>query len=615
MAELNTQQLSELVRKLQSGDGAAFNEIYEATRQPAYFTALKIAKNEQDAEDILQEAYIQLLDKINTLENPDTFVKWFNRIVANKAKDFLKKKNPLLFKDAEAEQFYTEEQEDDDRDFIPEDSMDKTELRREMMKIIDGLNDDQRACILLYYYDEMPVKEIAASLDVSESAVKSRLFHARKEIKAQVEALAKQNKALFGVAPMPLVIWALKTAGAAAAASSAASGAAAATLAAVTATAGGTAAVAASAGTAATAGGAAAKAIGAGVAQKLIAGLLAATLIGGGTFAGTQIAKKVKANAEKEKAAVTTAVDERNQNSTQEALTEAPTEAPTVPDGKLADTIIETRELKYGVTGNFQSFAIRTADGTEVREFDPVLNYAQFDADYDDLLPAARENMQTYAAERTSVLTEINAKRLANGLTPVTEDPVLAETASVRAEEIAWSGKDNSIRPDGSSYTSAFDRNGYYDGGRYESRATGASSSTEAMKRLTGVTQGDATRIGVGVAEDPAGRGNVYVVHLYAPEGEAEAAPSATEQRIDQLYESGYEAKDQLLDTERSDAFWDRMREFPVLREIANYDFHNDELVLFRKMIEERMLNYGYDLIDQGYDLINRINETGENEE
>lgn len=185
MPAKQTDQIPALAARLQAGDGRVFNDLYEATRPAAYFTALKIARNEQDAEDILQEAYIQLLDKIKSLENPQTFPSWFNQIVANKAKDYLKKKNPQFLEDAGAERAYTEETEDDDRDFIPEDSMDKIELQLEMMRIIDSLSDVQRTCVLLYYYDEMPVKEIAASLDVSEAAVKSRLFHARREIKTK----------------------------------------------------------------------------------------------------------------------------------------------------------------------------------------------------------------------------------------------------------------------------------------------------------------------------------------------------------------------------------------------------------------------------------------------
>ena len=62
------ERLSALVVRLQQGDGNAFEEIYNLTRESAYFTALKISKNENDAEDILQETYIHILERINTLE-------------------------------------------------------------------------------------------------------------------------------------------------------------------------------------------------------------------------------------------------------------------------------------------------------------------------------------------------------------------------------------------------------------------------------------------------------------------------------------------------------------------------------------------------------------------
>ncbi|MBR2730656.1 MAG: sigma-70 family RNA polymerase sigma factor [Clostridia bacterium] len=591
MAELNTQQLSELVRKLQSGDGAAFNEIYEATRQPAYFTALKIAKNEQDAEDILQEAYIQLLDKINTLENPDTFIAWFNRIVANKAKDFLKKKNPLLFKDAEAEQFYTEEQEDDDRDFIPEDSMDKTELRREMMRIIDGLNDDQRACILLYYYDEMPVKEIAASLDVSESAVKSRLFHARKEIKAQVEALAKQNKALFGVAPMPLVIWALKSAGAAAAASSAASGAAAATLAAVTATAGGAAAATAT-GTAASAGAAAAKAVGAGLAQKLIAGLLAVTLIGGGTIAGTKLVQRHRDDPADATAAQSVTTEGQTKPVLSVLTPENVRETVTVPDDRNVQADVQLETLRYGVRALLPNFAERTQGGVQQRNGASALDRQSFRATYQEMLPYAKQNITTYSAQTDEIRNGINRERVAQGLPALVDDSVLTEQAAVRAEEIAWSDRNSMTRPDETSYTTVFDQNDLVSGARYEARAYHYDTPEEAVQALLKngtVLQPNADRIGIGAAEDPETKRMIYVVHLYSADGDAEQTQSAAEERRDR-WNSFVDSQvaGQFDVAETLNEWNERGRNLPVIGPLFDYNFHNDWLLLsFSEFMEQ----------------------------
>lgn len=58
-------ELSDLIKKLQSGDVSVFEEIYNLTYERVYFTALKICKSEDDAEDVVQEAYIYLMNKAN----------------------------------------------------------------------------------------------------------------------------------------------------------------------------------------------------------------------------------------------------------------------------------------------------------------------------------------------------------------------------------------------------------------------------------------------------------------------------------------------------------------------------------------------------------------------
>ena len=163
--------LSKLIIKLQQGDGMVFEDIYNATRESAYFTALKISKSEDDAEDILQESYIYMLENIGAVENPDSFQSWFNRVVANKAKDLLRKNHPERFADAYFSNDEGEEAsimdfvENEDESFIPEASLDNAELAHEVMKMIDSLGDDKRTAVVLYYYNDMTTKEIAESLD------------------------------------------------------------------------------------------------------------------------------------------------------------------------------------------------------------------------------------------------------------------------------------------------------------------------------------------------------------------------------------------------------------------------------------------------------------------
>lgn len=293
----DSERLAQLVVRLQNGDMAAFDEIYKLTNERAVFTSLKICKNKEDANDIVQESYMYLLEKVNDIKNPEAFTSWFNMVVASKTKNMLRKKNPVLFNDNETEELVLDSIEDTDKDFHPPSDFEQTELRSEVMSLIDGLSDDKRAAVILFYYEEMTTKQIAESLGVNENTIKSRLVQAKKDLAKGVKELEKKNKSLYGIAPVPLIIWALKDSAKVTGKAFATSGKAAATLATVKATYTGAAVAsgAAAAGTtasvagASTAGGFAAKIAGLSVAQKIISGVVVAGIVTGGAV-GTKAA-------------------------------------------------------------------------------------------------------------------------------------------------------------------------------------------------------------------------------------------------------------------------------------------------------------------------------------
>lgn len=281
-----------LIKRIQNGEKEAFEELYRLTSQKAYFIALKIVQNEHDAEDILQESYIKALEKIDEIDPEQSFTAWFNRVVANKSKDFLKGRKKLVF-EGEEEQIF-ESVPEESTQFNPEESLEQDELCREVMAAIDELTAEKRACVMMMYFGEMSVNEIAESLDVPVSTVKNRLFTARKDLKNKFEK--RGSTVLYGAAPAGLIIWALgktsEAVGASFAASAAsaqilsgvsASGIAVAASSAAAASAGaGAAGGAAGASTAAAAGtGIAAKAAALTVVQKVAVGVVAASVVGG----------------------------------------------------------------------------------------------------------------------------------------------------------------------------------------------------------------------------------------------------------------------------------------------------------------------------------------------
>ena len=83
--EIDFNRTAELVVQIQNGDDSAFEELYHLTSKRAFFIAKEFVKNEDDAEDILQDSYIKALAKINELENPETF-EW----IKTRSKEYIK---------------------------------------------------------------------------------------------------------------------------------------------------------------------------------------------------------------------------------------------------------------------------------------------------------------------------------------------------------------------------------------------------------------------------------------------------------------------------------------------------------------------------------------------
>lgn len=300
------ERLAQLVARLQSGDRSTFNEIYKLTSPKAFFVAFEITKNNQDAEDILQESYITALDKISTLDKPESFVGWFHRIVANKAKDSLKKKKPTLFDCDENDAF--EVIPDEDTDFMPEASVDKSELHKIVMSVLDELSEEKRACVLMYYFEECSVNDIAETLDVPVSTVKNRLFTARKDLQGKFSK--RGITSAYSVAPIGVVLWALRRSSDSVAKAFIQGSAPERVLASILASGSGGAAAAGATATGATAAatagtGIASKVAAMTVVQKIIAGTVAAAVVTGSGFGVAAVVKNRNAQQEAERERIT----------------------------------------------------------------------------------------------------------------------------------------------------------------------------------------------------------------------------------------------------------------------------------------------------------------------
>ena len=326
-----SERIALLVKEIQNGNQSAFDELYKLTNQRAYYIALEFVKKDEDAQDILQESYIKALSKIKELTKPESFQSWLNQIVANKSKDFLKKKKPMLFEAEENEVF--EVLPDEDTSFAPEESLDQNELQQTVLEVLDELNEEKRACIMMMYFEELSVSEIAETLEIPEGTVKTRLFSARKDLK---EKFTKRGiTSAYSMAPIGVVLWTMRKTSVKAGAAFVASSGSTTVLAGITASG----VLTATGVTAATVTGAgiAAKLAALSVAQKVIAGVSVAAVVAGSTAGVATVIN----NHNKIDTAATTAYTEE--------FTTAPHEGTTIVI-QAADATVEVTLTDYSAT-------------------------------------------------------------------------------------------------------------------------------------------------------------------------------------------------------------------------------------------------------------------------
>lgn len=197
------------IERAKGNEPEAFERIYNETIKSAYYVARKFLRNDAEVEDVLQESYIKVYEKIDTYQSGN-FQGWVDTIVANRCKDYLKKKNPLLFSELatdDNDDSVVNNIEETNEEFRPDLKTDYEETKRLVLEIIDKLPVDQKMSVILFYYEQMGVKEIAKAMECSENTIKSRLNYARKSIKSEVEKLEKKGTKLYCAPILPFLLW------------------------------------------------------------------------------------------------------------------------------------------------------------------------------------------------------------------------------------------------------------------------------------------------------------------------------------------------------------------------------------------------------------------------
>lgn len=179
-----------LVALAQAGDRGAFRTLFERYHRRAYALAFGVVRNQDDALDVVQDAFIKAHRHLDKFEGQASFYTWLYRIVMNLAIDHLRKhrrQRPVDLTDAALD------------DAVSEDSllpkiiggnpgralMDK-EIRSRIEDALGGLSENHRAVLVMRELEGLSYEEMATTMGCSKGTIMSRLFHARKNMQRQL---------------------------------------------------------------------------------------------------------------------------------------------------------------------------------------------------------------------------------------------------------------------------------------------------------------------------------------------------------------------------------------------------------------------------------------------
>ncbi len=176
---------------IRQGDKAAFNQVVEKYQQPVYNICYQMLGNIHEAEDAAQEVFLRAYTKLDTYDDRRQFSSWLFAIASHYCLDRLKSPRVPLISWSVLGNFYA-----DRVTAQPERTLLTAETTQEVRALLDILQPDSRAAVVLKYWYILPYQEIADILGTTVSAIKSRVFYARKKM---ARAAMQQQTAMTAV--------------------------------------------------------------------------------------------------------------------------------------------------------------------------------------------------------------------------------------------------------------------------------------------------------------------------------------------------------------------------------------------------------------------------------
>lgn len=184
-----------LVRAAQRGDMSAFEELVFRHRDKIYARAFSMLRNEDEAVDLSQEAWVKAWQRLKQFQGDSSFVTWLTRIVINLCLDQLRKQKRQRTESIEQ---MNEESGGVERQMPvvtpnPTERLERSELRQRIDRALAQLSTEHRTVIVLHEFEELEYKEIAKVMRCSIGTVMSRLFYARRKMAVLLAGLKREE--------------------------------------------------------------------------------------------------------------------------------------------------------------------------------------------------------------------------------------------------------------------------------------------------------------------------------------------------------------------------------------------------------------------------------------
>jgi len=168
------------LEQARQGDKVAFGKLIEAYQGPVYNLAYRMMSNSGEAEEAAQEAFIRAFTRLDSYNPAHKFSTWLLSITSNYCIDQLRKRRAILLSIDEPLPPHPALSADQEK--RPESQLIMNEQQAMVQSLLEELAPDYRQAVVLRYWHELSYEEIAEMMDTTVSAIKSRLFRARKQL-------------------------------------------------------------------------------------------------------------------------------------------------------------------------------------------------------------------------------------------------------------------------------------------------------------------------------------------------------------------------------------------------------------------------------------------------